>query len=157
MDSLRSQGVSMLNEAGASCGREHELNGQTYALYDASSDTRECPLNFFIAWSAHDESAARIDRREERITILKAMFEIATQLERFVDDPIQLARLIKIDQHDIPCFNSLVLLGLRRTWVSDALSLSSSGEMGGQIAMDMVNGRLAIEYCAVNGVGSHQG
>ena len=78
MDSLRSQGVSIPDEAGASCGWEHDLNGQTYAFYDASADARECALDFFVARRAHDESATRINRREERITILEAMFEIAT-------------------------------------------------------------------------------
>lgn len=126
----------------------HELNKQPYAFNNTSADTSERAFHFFVTRRTHDECTARIDRREERIAILEAMFKIAADLECLVDDPIEFAHLIKVDQHIFLAYflSFRFVVGGRSTWVSEALSLSSAGETGGQIAMDIMNRCLAGRY-----------
>lgn len=74
--------------------------GSTYAFDDAGSHAGYGPLDLFVAWGAHDERAAWINGREERIAVLKPMLDIPTDLEALGCYPLEFISLYS-DQHDV--------------------------------------------------------
>lgn len=73
------------------------LSSCAYALDDAGAHASKRSLDLFVARRAHDECAPGVNRREEGVAVVEAVFEVATSLERLLDDPVKLAFLCKVD------------------------------------------------------------
>lgn len=66
---------------------------ETHSLDNARADSSDGALDPFVARRAHDQRAARINRRQQRIAVFQAMLEVLTGLQRPPDNPCQLAFL----------------------------------------------------------------
>jgi hypothetical protein len=69
--------------------KEHPI----YPLDDARADPSDGALDSLVARRAHHQSAARINRRQQRVAVLQAMLEVFASLKSPRDYPSQLAFL----------------------------------------------------------------
>lgn len=119
-----------------------------YPLDDARADPSDGALDSLVARRAHHQSAARINRRQQRVAILQAMLEVFASLKSPRDYPSQLAFLERY-QHScvstprLPCLAQLARAIKLPTWASATFMLSSPGDTGGQMSRDMAVQRWA--------------
>lgn len=75
--------------------RKSQRMDKIYPFDDARADSSDGALDPFVARRAHDQRAARINRRQERIAIFQAMLEVLTDFQGPPDNPYQLAFLVR--------------------------------------------------------------
>lgn len=79
----------------SSLSKQSAKGGYIYPLDNARADSSDGALDPFVAQRAHDQRAARINRRQQRIAVFQAMLEALAGLQGPPDNPCQLAFLVR--------------------------------------------------------------
>ena len=66
---------------------------RTYSFHEAGSYAGYCSFYFLVAVGAHDEGAAGVDGREERVAVFYAVLELVAEGYCFLGYPLEFAVL----------------------------------------------------------------
>lgn len=70
-----------------------ERERETHALYNPSSDPRDMALDNFVPRRAEHKGTPRVERRQERIALLKSDLEVRKRLVQFLQEPVEFSFL----------------------------------------------------------------
>lgn len=78
---------------GSISGGKGPVMASTYSFDNSCANSSNGPFNLFIARRTHNKRAARVNGRQESVTVLQAMLEVPAQGHGLIHDPLQFAFL----------------------------------------------------------------